>query len=45
VQPSGRRRPKRSPAEKGAAIDEIVARFKKLPVLDPRPADEIVAVL
>jgi antitoxin VapB len=42
VQPSGSRRPKRSPAEKGAAIDEIVARFKTLPVLDPRTADEIV---
>jgi antitoxin VapB len=35
-------RPKRTPAEKGAAIDEIIARFKKLPVLDPRSADEIV---
>ena len=42
AQPSVRRRPKRSPAEKGAAIDEIVSRFKKLPVLDPRAADEIV---
>lgn len=42
VQPSARGRSKRSPAEKGAAIDEVVARFRKLPILDPRPADEIV---
>ena len=42
VPPSTGRRPKRSPAEKGAAIDKIVARFKTLPVLDARPADEIV---
>jgi hypothetical protein len=42
VRPSVQRRRKRSPAEKGAAIEAIVARLKKLPVLDPRPADEIV---
>ena len=42
AQPSDARRAKRSPAEKGAAIDEIVARFKTLPVLDSRSADEIV---
>jgi hypothetical protein len=36
------RRTKRTPGEKGAAIDEIVARLKTLPVLNPRPADEIV---
>jgi hypothetical protein len=42
LQASTGRRSKRTPAEKGAAIEAIVARFKELPVLDPRPADEIV---
>ena len=42
TQQSDSRRTKRTPAEKGAAIDEVVARLKTLPVLDARPTDEIV---
>jgi hypothetical protein len=42
TQQSDSRRTKRTPAEKGAGIDEVVARLKTLPVLDPRSADEIV---
>ena len=42
TQQSDSRGTKRTPAEKGAAIDAVVARLKTLPVLDARSADEII---